>query len=592
MVEWIEMLVAGAVGLIVSWYLISLILQASRLVGQNRENLLNRQLPADKFLGTTLAKGLLLLILILAILQETGFFLSSERWLVITGFLVLAGALAGLTIGNSLIHLLLHSSGQGSFARDPHHTHQVPVPRLGGIALAGAMATVCLVFTVFCGSNFLLQSDRWLVVASSLAMAGLGVWDDLFGLGARRKLAGQVLIASVTFFCGIGIYHCRIPLVNHFIDLGVWSWPVTVIWLVAMTNLINLIDGVDGLAGGICLMLMVLLLYVSHATGSVSFVTAGMIGALLGFLRFNFPPARIYMGDGGAYFLGFLIGTTTIVTSQKGTIFAALVAPLFVLALPIIDTSLAIMRRGVRGLPLFRPDRKHIHHRLLALGHSRRRVVLGLYGFTAVFLLLGFATFCFHGQYFPLFLGIGAMIILLVAGRLRFSREWFSIGRVLGNSLMSRQDVQYGMSLSRWLAMEGTRAETIESLAEDVVFIARKLGFSNVRIRLEDDEKVWQLEDVDLKKCDLFRHGLPGYKNCFLELGLYRPGLKMSPTPDAVMHTESTVDVLADLLAEGWVKAVLDWQKIHQLPVRFRYPSEELPAAIETAVVARHLRTL
>lgn len=592
MAEWIELLIAGAVGLLVSLYLISLTLQAHRVVGQNRENLLNRRLPADKFWGTALAKALLLLLLILAVLQESGFFLTTERWLVVTGFLVLVGTLAGLTIGNSLIHLLLHSSLQGGFARDPHHTHQIPVPRLGGIAMAGAMAAVALVFTVLFGSTFLLQSDRWLLIASSLAMFSLGVWDDLFGLGAKRKLMGQLLIASVTFYFGIGIYHCRIPLVNHVIDLGLWSWPVTVIWLVTMTNLINLIDGVDGLAGGICLMLMVLLLYVSHAIGSVSFMTAGMIGAILGFLRFNFPPARIYMGDGGAYFLGFLIGTTTIVTSQKGTIFAALVAPLFVLALPIIDTSLAIMRRGVRGLPLFRPDRKHIHHRLLASGHSRRSVVLGLYAFTAVFLILGFATFCFHGQYFPLFLGIGALIVLLVAGRLRFSREWFSFGRVLGNSLMSRQDIQYGICLTRWLAMEGTRAETIESLAEDAVFIARKMGFSNVRIRLEDDEKVWQLEEVDLNKCDLFRHGLPGYKNCFLELGLYRPGIKAAPAQETAIRTESTFDVLADLLAEGWVKAVLDWQKIHQLPVRFRYPMENLPVSAETPVVAGHIPAL
>jgi UDP-GlcNAc:undecaprenyl-phosphate GlcNAc-1-phosphate transferase len=298
------------------------------------------------------------------------------------------------------------------------------------------------------------------------------------------------------------------------------------------------------------------------------------------------------MGDGGAYFLGFLIGCTTIVTSEKGTIFAALVAPLFVLALPIIDTSLAILRRGLRGLPLFRPDRKHIHHRLLALGHSRRNVVLGLYGFTAIFLALGFATFCLHGEYFPLFLGIGAMTILLVAGKLSFSREWFSIGRVLGNSIMSRQDIQYGMCLSRWLAMEGTRAESIENLAEDVVFIARKLGFSNVRIRLEDDEKLWQLQDVNIDKCDLFRHGLPGYKNCFLEVGLYRPALKMSAVAESFANSESTFDVLADLLAEGWIKAVSDWQKIHQLPLRFRYRSEKNRIPAEADEIAAHLRAL
>ena len=112
-------------------------------------------------------------------------------------------------------------------------------------------------------------------------------------------------------------------------------------------------------------MLMALLAYVGHQSGNLELVACGMVGALLGFLWFNFPPARIYMGDGGAYFLGFQIGLFTIVNSQKGTILPALVAPLFVLALPILDTSLAILRRGLRGLPVFRPDRKHIHHRLI-----------------------------------------------------------------------------------------------------------------------------------------------------------------------------------------------------------------------------------
>jgi len=363
--------------------------------------------------------------------------------------------------------------------------------------------------------------------------------------------------------------------------------PVTVFWLVAMTNLINLIDGVDGLAGGISLMLMVLLLYVSNVTGTVPIVTAGMIGAILGFLKFNFPPARIYMGDGGAYFLGYLIGCSTIVTSQKGTIFAGLVAPLFVMALPIIDTSLAILRRGLRGLPVFRPDRKHIHHRLLAMGHSRRKVVLGLYAFTAFFLLLGFATFCFHGQYFGLLVGIGVLTVLLVAGKLSFSREWFSIGRVLGNSLTSRQDVQYAMCLSRWLALEGTRAETVDNLAEDVFFIARKLGFSSAKIRLEDGEKNWQADNVEPGKLRLFHQPLPGHKNCYLELGL-------SPHNDdltnAAPHTESTFDILADLLNEGWAKALADWERINQLPACFNRLSPGQARPFDSALIANQLQ--
>ena len=502
------------------------------------------------------------------------------------------GGLVGLATSLSLIPIILQASrryGLASQAREAHHTHQFPVPRLGGIALAGALVAVVLVFS-FLEPGFLQNRERWLVIPASLAMFALGLWDDLSALGARRKLLGQILIASVTFFCGLGIAHFRIPFTEHILDLGWWAWPVTVLWLVAMTNLINLIDGVDGLAGGICLMLMILLVYVSQQTGFVPLITAGMAGALLGFLRFNFPPARIYLGDGGAYFLGFLIGCLTIVSSQKGTLFAALATPLFVLALPIIDTSLAILRRGMRGLPLFRPDRKHIHHRLLSLGYSRRKVVLGLYGFTAFFLVLGFFAFFSRAQFFPLFLGIGMLAIILTARRFSFSREWFSIGRVLGNSLESRADIQYAISLTCWLALEGTRAPTIEQLAGDVVFIARKLGFARVLIRLEDEEKTWQLNDRRNEQCQLrrqsFQHKLPGHNYCYLELCVTCPDPKQTPAPEVCNLSEATLNkfsILAELVAEGWGKAVDDWKKLHKLPARFD-ASPQVPAAVEPAL--------
>src|SRR5450756_469911 len=241
--------------------------------------------------------------------------------------------LLGLTVSASFIALILKAQRHYQWpAREGelHHTHKVPIPRFGGIALAAAFVSVILLFRAVLGRSFFQEAEGWKIVTGSLAMFGLGLWDDFRALGAKRKLVWQLLIASTVYFLGIGIHTFQIPLLHQDIDLGFSSWPVTVLWLVAMTNLINLIDGIDGLAGGICLMLMLLLTYVGNGTGSVSFIAAGMVGALLGFLWFNFPPARIYMGDGGAYFLGFLIGSITIVNSQKGTIFAALIAPLFV----------------------------------------------------------------------------------------------------------------------------------------------------------------------------------------------------------------------------------------------------------------------
>ncbi|MEI8291300.1 MAG: MraY family glycosyltransferase [Verrucomicrobiota bacterium] len=490
--------------------------------------------------------------------------------------------MVGLVTSAGLIMLILKVGwrfGLLNRASEAHHTHTVPVPRVGGIAFAGALVAVVLVLTFLMGAKYILDSHLRMIIVAALAMFALGIWDDLFTLGAKRKLVGQVVIASFTCFSGLGIFAFQNPISHHTMALGIWAWPVTVIWLVAMTNLINLIDGVDGLAGGISLMLMVLLFYVSLGTGFMPVLAAGMAGALVGFLRFNFPPARIYMGDGGAYFLGFLIGCTTIFTSQKGTVLAALIAPLFVLALPILDTSLAILRRGLRGLPLFRADRKHIHHRLLASGHSRRKVVLGLYGFTAIFLLLGFGTFFFEGNYLPLFLGLGVLFFILLAGRFDFSREWFSVGRIIGNSIEARANVRYAMSLANWLALSGTRVETLGELAEDVVFIARKLGFATVRIRLKDEEKTWALSSPGpVKNCPVFRHVLPGYKYCFIEMQIACPCVTESSNAELCKKCEKTNDILADLVAEGWIKAVRDWKKTTQLPLRFDARMSHSPA--------------
>jgi UDP-GlcNAc:undecaprenyl-phosphate GlcNAc-1-phosphate transferase len=486
----------------------------------------------------------------------------------------LIAGLVGLLVSLGLISLILRASrlsGFGLRESEGHHTHEIPVPRLGGLALAGALVVVMVVGT-FLEPDFLQKNQRWLIISSSLLMFGLGLWDDLFTLGAKRKLLGQIGIASIAYFCGIAIEHFKIPFTGHIVDLGWWGLVVTVFWLVAMTNLINLIDGVDGLAGGICLMLMVLLSYVNLQSGSSGLIAIGMAGALLGFLRFNFPPARIYLGDGGAYFLGFMIGAMTIVASQKGTILAALAAPLFVLALPIIDTSLAILRRGLRGLPLFRPDRSHLHHRLLNLGYSRRKVVVGVYVFTAVFLLLAFMAIYWRGQYFALFMGIGALVIILTASQFSFSREWFTIGRTLGNSLESRAHIRYALTLSQWLALEGTRCQTINELAENLVFIARKLGFASVRIQLEADERVWPLISAqpDPLHVKTFRHKFGRKRVCLLEFNVACPPPSLAAGEEisgAALHRFS---IQAELVAEGWNKAIKDWKRLHHtLPTHF-----------------------
>jgi len=518
--------------------------------------------------------------------------------------------LLGLGIVFLMIPLILKLSRHTKWferAPDLHHTHKTPIPRVGGIALAAAFLGI----EAFLAGYFPEQGNAHqlhIVVASSLAMFGIGLWDDIWSLGAKRKLLAQILIAWVVCNFGVGIESFKIPFTEKIIQLGAWGGVITVVWLVSMTNLINLIDGVDGLAGGICLMLMALLAYVGHQSGNLELVACGMVGALLGFLWFNFPPARIYMGDGGAYFLGFQIGLFTIVNSQKGTILPALVAPLFVLALPILDTSLAILRRGLRGLPVFRPDRKHIHHRLIDMGLSRRKVVLSLYAVTLVFLAMGFTAFASRGNLVPALLGVATLVVVLCAGNLRFSREWFSVGRVVGNSLNMREDVQYALCLTRWLALEGGRRKSVEGLWSDLVFLAQRLGFTSVKLTLADGQRVWK-QDGNGETTHFARHELQGGIFGVLEVKSHS---SPADDPDSTLAIQFPVqvsnqdasndvddanstasirsieesrpaiedpklfEIVSELLAEGWVKATRKWKRGSHAPLRFdsRVPAQ------------------
>jgi UDP-GlcNAc:undecaprenyl-phosphate/decaprenyl-phosphate GlcNAc-1-phosphate transferase len=452
---------------------------------------------------------------------------------------------------------------------EAHHTHSRPIPRLGGAILALAFVVLEILVEVAAPEQRAATPGRWVVIVSSLAMFALGFCDDLRPLGARKKLLVQVLIATFVCCSGITIQVFKVPFGGWVVNLDHWS-PllspvVTVFWLVAMTNLINLIDGVDGLAGGICLMLMLLIAFMVREGGCFGLLACGMAGALLGFLFFNFPPARIFLGDGGAYFLGFQIGLFALVNSHKGTVVGALIAPLFVLALPLADTSLAILRRGLRGLPIFRPDRRHLHHHLLAMGLSRRTVVLSFYAVTLVFLGMGLLTVWSRGQMVPLLFGLSVVLLLAIAGQLKFSRDWFAVGRVVGNSLAIRTQVQYTTSLTRWLELEGARAASLECLWQDLVFVSEKLGLASIRLTLADGAYSWQHPQRP-QSGPCYKQVVKAGRLGVLEL----EGLCALPQAGAsalapqapvgpVTWDQRTFEIISELVAEGWTKAVGSW---------------------------------
>ena len=431
-----------------------------------------------------------------------------------------------------------------------HHTHKTPVCRLGGIALAAAFVVIVLVIFFWFPVNEERTHARLLIVCTSLAMFLVGLLDDLRPLGAKKKLLAQILIAMVVCYGGVRIETFKNPFTAEIYQLGYWGYVATVVWLVALTNMINLIDGIDGLAAGIGLMMMGLLAYVGSGGGLFFpiLVAAGMVGALLGFLRYNFPPAKIYLGDGGAYFIGFLIAILTLVNSQKGTILAALIAPLFALALPILDVSIAILRRGLKGLPIFRADRKHLHHRLQETGLSRTRTVLVLYGFSAVCLLMAFGVFWSQGRWVPILFGFLCLLLILSARSFNFSRDWFAVGRVLENSLELRKETHYALALSRWLEMEAERTDDFDSLWEDFAFAIKKMGFTGVSLHTSEMTRYWK-SDASVSTDLRLRH----------ELNL-ADGVTLEFTADGRQMSERLFAHLSELAAEAWLKTFSRWR--------------------------------
>ena len=274
---------------------------------------------------------------------------------------------------------------------DPRKQHNRPMVRLGGIAMVlGFLLALAVIWLL--GGFGLLAPERdqliWSTLAGSLCFFCIGFTDDLFELSPWPRLIGQFAVASIIWGQGVRIGAIDLPWLNSSGSALVLSDGLsllaTVVWLVGITNAINWLDGLDGLAAGVAGIAAVGLISVSFSLHQVAagFLAAALAGCCLGFLRHNFNPARIFMGDGGSYFLGFTLAAVSIVGPAKGLTTVSLVLPLLILSLPLADMSAVIMGRLREGRSPFYPDRRHLHHRLLRAGFSHRRTVLLIYVFT------------------------------------------------------------------------------------------------------------------------------------------------------------------------------------------------------------------
>jgi UDP-GlcNAc:undecaprenyl-phosphate GlcNAc-1-phosphate transferase len=290
--------------------------------------------------------------------------------------------------------------------RDGRRMHTKAMPRLGGLAIYIGTTAALLVFLPF-------SSSLMGLIAGGTLMFLVGIIDDVKSLPAKVKLGCQILCAFILFRFSV-----RISFISDPFGEGYYYFPwivsllVTVLWIVGITNTINLIDGLDGLAGGVTVIASVSIAYIAHISDrpDVCMAMLAISGAALGFLRFNFYPARIFMGDGGALFLGFMIAGFSVISPMKSATVLATVAPVLVLGLPIFDTAFAILRRLINRRPIMEADKGHLHHRIMAAGLGQRRTVLTLYAISGV---MGAAAILLSRDLF-----LESALLILIAGTL------------------------------------------------------------------------------------------------------------------------------------------------------------------------------
>lgn len=312
--------------------------------------------------------------------------------------------------------------------------HKVAVPRLGGVAIYMSIMVAYVLMMAICG-RFPRQGGLLGIAAGGTLIFVMGLMDDLDSLPAKVKLGIQVLAACAAYSLGVRMNE-YIPLpsginwdflnVLQFIGMNVdvkgvlhihqWTMPITIMWLIGITNAVNLIDGMDGLAAGVSLISAITIWSVAMAPHLnqpyAAWIAAVLAGALLGFLRWNFNPARIFLGDSGAYLAGFILASVAITGVMKTTTAVTVLLPLLILLFPLLDTSWAIIRRMSRGKSIFSPDAEHIHHKLLRaewVQGNQKKVAYLIYGFCG---LLGLAATWFVGQQYYYLSVCGAVLVL------------------------------------------------------------------------------------------------------------------------------------------------------------------------------------
>lgn len=269
------------------------------------------------------------------------------------------------------------------------------------------------------------------------------------------------------------------------------------------------------------------------------------------------------MGDSGAYLLGFVIAALSLINSEKGTIVATLIAPVLALALPIADVAYAMVRRSIKGLPIFRPDQGHIHHRLMKSGLSRQKTVIFLYSISLFALLGGLLAYAYEGRYLPIFFGFAFVIVLFT---LRGQR--ISVGGVrtaLTESFQARQDTRNALYLKDWLVVEAERADTGNHLWSDFRFVLKKMGMCRVELEVNESERTFFLPDTPHEDKEKLWH----------ETRMIGSEVTLQLYGEKDNFSEHQFHLISDIAVEAWNKASVRWKEINQVDLTFESEAAE-----------------
>ena len=317
-----------------------------------------------------------------------------------------------------------HKVGAIDVPKDARRMHKKPIPRLGGLAIYGGFLCSILIFGQ-------LDETMLCVLLGAAIIVALGIFDDVLALGAKLKFVVQIVAAAIPVCIGdlqIGLFTNLNPLSDTpFVHLGILAVPVTIIWIGGITNAVNLIDGLDGLAVGVSSIAAITMLAVALLTGNmpIAITMAALAGACIGFMPYNLNPAKIFMGDTGSTFLGYMLATVSIMGLFKFYAVISFAVPFLILGLPIFDTANAIIRRVAAGRSPMSPDRGHVHHKLIDMGFNQKQAVAILYAISAT-LGLTAVVLTSSGEVKAIVLLLAVLAAILVGACIIYGAEHWS----------------------------------------------------------------------------------------------------------------------------------------------------------------------